>query len=69
MIFWHPNGWTIYQVLEKYIREILKKNDYLEIKTHKLLINLFGKNPVIGKNLEKICSQPHQKIELMQLNQ
>ncbi|WP_288262577.1 threonine--tRNA ligase [uncultured Prochlorococcus sp.] len=33
MIFWHPNGWTIYQVLEKYIREILNKNDYLEIKT------------------------------------
>ncbi len=33
MIFWHPNGWTIYQVLEKYIREILKKNNYLEIKT------------------------------------
>ncbi|WP_288261288.1 threonine--tRNA ligase [uncultured Prochlorococcus sp.] len=33
MIFWHPNGWTIYQVLEKYIREILKKNYYLEIKT------------------------------------
>ncbi len=33
MIFWHPNGWTIYQVLEKYIREILKKNHYLEIKT------------------------------------
>ncbi|KGG03554.1 Threonyl-tRNA synthetase [Prochlorococcus marinus str. MIT 9321] len=33
MIFWHPNGWTIYQVLENYIREILKKNDYLEIKT------------------------------------
>ncbi len=33
MIFWHPNGWTIYQVLEKYIRVILKKNDYLEIKT------------------------------------
>ncbi len=33
MIFWHPNGWAIYQVLEKYIREILKKNDYLEIKT------------------------------------
>ncbi len=33
MIFWHPNGWIIYQVLEKYIREILKQNDYLEIKT------------------------------------
>ena len=33
MIFWHPNGWIIYQVLEKYIREILVKNKYLEIKT------------------------------------
>ena len=33
MIFWHPNGWTIYQVLEKYVREILNKNNYLEIKT------------------------------------
>ncbi|ABM71871.1 Threonyl-tRNA synthetase [Prochlorococcus marinus str. MIT 9515] len=33
MIFWHPNGWIIYQILEKYIREILRKNEYLEIKT------------------------------------
>tara|TARA_Y100001970_G_scaffold294041_1_gene446190 strand:- start:25634 stop:27550 length:1917 start_codon:yes stop_codon:yes gene_type:complete len=33
MIFWHPNGWIIYQILEKYIREILLKNNYLEIKT------------------------------------
>ena len=33
MIFWHPNGWSIYQVLEKFIREILIKNQYHEIKT------------------------------------
>ncbi len=33
MIFWHPKGWSIYQVLEKYIRDILIKNDYQEIKT------------------------------------
>ena len=33
MIFWHPNGWVVYQILEKYIREILLKNNYLEIKT------------------------------------
>jgi len=33
MIFWQPNGWTIYQVLMKYIREILKKNNYQEIRT------------------------------------
>ncbi len=33
MIFWHPKGWSIYQVLEQYIREILLQNDYQEIKT------------------------------------
>ncbi|KGG12293.1 MULTISPECIES: threonine--tRNA ligase [Prochlorococcus] len=33
MIFWHPNGWSIYQVLEKYIRNILTKNGYQEVRT------------------------------------
>lgn len=33
MVFWHPNGWTIWQVLEQYMRNIQKDNGYLEIKT------------------------------------
>ena len=33
MIFWHPKGWAIYQVLEDYIRGIQKDNGYREIKT------------------------------------
>ncbi|WP_320667786.1 threonine--tRNA ligase [Prochlorococcus sp. MIT 1307] len=33
MIFWHAKGWAIYQVLEGYIREVLRANGYLEIKT------------------------------------
>ena len=33
MIFWHPNGWTIYQVLEQYIRKLLINNGYKEIRT------------------------------------
>ncbi len=33
MVFWHPNGWSIYQVLEQYIRKILSMNGYEEIKT------------------------------------
>ncbi len=33
MIFWHPNGWAIYQVLQDYIRGILKDNGYKEIRT------------------------------------
>ena len=33
MVFWHPNGWTIYRTLEDYMRKRLRAADYKEIKT------------------------------------
>ncbi|MCB2095826.1 MAG: threonine--tRNA ligase [Rhodobacteraceae bacterium] len=33
MVFWHPNGWTIYRELEDYMRRRLKTAGYKEIKT------------------------------------
>ena len=33
MVFWHPNGWTIYRALEDYMRRRLQKAGYREIKT------------------------------------
>lgn len=33
MVFWHPNGWTLYQVLEQYMRKVQRERGYLEIKT------------------------------------
>ncbi|WP_301387359.1 threonine--tRNA ligase, partial [Thalassolituus sp. UBA2590] len=33
MVFWHPNGWTIYQVLEQYMRKVQNDAGYQEIKT------------------------------------
>ena len=33
MVFWHPNGWTMYQVLEQYMRKVQQDAGYLEIKT------------------------------------
>ncbi|WP_439101518.1 threonine--tRNA ligase [Congregibacter sp.] len=33
MVFWHPQGWTIYQVIEQYMREQQRANGYQEIKT------------------------------------
>ncbi len=32
MVFWHHNGWTVFQELEKYIREKLNEYDYEEVK-------------------------------------
>ncbi len=37
MIFWHPKGWTIYQLVEQYIRSRLAKCGYQEIRTPQLL--------------------------------
>ncbi len=37
MVFWHPNGWTIYQEIEQYIREKLRVADYHEVKTPQLV--------------------------------
>ena len=33
MVFWHENGWTIYQEIEQYIREKLRLHGYGEVKT------------------------------------
>ena len=33
MVFWHPYGWTIYRQLQRYVRERLEENNYLEINT------------------------------------
>ena len=33
MVFWHENGWIIYQQIEQYIREKLRFHGYGEVKT------------------------------------
>ncbi|WP_048306615.1 threonine--tRNA ligase [Halomonas sp. PR-M31] len=37
MVFWHPNGWTIYQALEQYMRRVQHEHGYQEIKTPQVL--------------------------------
>ena len=36
-IFWHTKGWTIYRIIEEYIRKKLESNGYIEVKTPILL--------------------------------
>jgi threonyl-tRNA synthetase len=33
MVFWHPNGWTVYRALEDYMRRRLSAAGYKEIRT------------------------------------
>lgn len=37
MVFWHDNGWKIYQEVEQYIRHKLRQHDYQEVRTPQLV--------------------------------
>ncbi len=32
-IFWHPNGWTIYTTIQDYMRQMIRRDGYLEVNT------------------------------------
>ena len=33
MVFWHPDGWTIYRQLQNFVRKKIESNGYVEINT------------------------------------
>ena len=36
-VFWHPNGWTLWQEVEQYMRQVYRDNGYLEVKGPQIL--------------------------------
>jgi len=37
LVFWHPKGWTVWQTIEQYMRQVYRDNDYLEVKGPQIL--------------------------------
>jgi threonyl-tRNA synthetase len=37
VVFWHPKGWTVWQVVEQYMRSVYRHNGYQEVKGPQLL--------------------------------
>ena len=37
LVFWHPNGWTLWQMVEQYMRQVYRDNGYLEVKGPQVL--------------------------------
>ena len=33
MVFWHPHGWTMWQIIEQYMRGLLNRAGYREVRT------------------------------------
>jgi len=36
MVFWHDNGWVLYQEIEQYVRKLLRQHGYGEVRTPNL---------------------------------
>jgi threonyl-tRNA synthetase len=32
LVFWHPKGWTVWQTIEQYMRQVYRDNGYQEVK-------------------------------------
>jgi threonyl-tRNA synthetase len=32
LVFWHPKGWTVWQTIEQYMRQVYRDNGYMEVK-------------------------------------
>lgn len=37
LVFWHNDGWTIYRVIENYMRDMLHKYGYIEVNTPQIM--------------------------------
>ncbi|MCH9750429.1 MAG: threonine--tRNA ligase [Proteobacteria bacterium] len=37
MVFWHEKGWTLYQIVEQYMRSVFRDNNYKEVHTPQLI--------------------------------
>ena len=37
MVFWHPKGWTLYQIIVQYMSQVFKENDYQEVHTPEVM--------------------------------
>ena len=37
LVVWHPKGWTVWQTIEQYMRQVYRDNGYLEVKGPQIL--------------------------------
>jgi threonyl-tRNA synthetase len=64
MVFWHPNGWTLYQALEQYMRRVQIEHGYQEIRTPQVVdLSLWKKSGHWGHYSELMFTTESEKRE------
>jgi len=57
MVFWHPQGWSIYQTIKRYMQSLFEQNGYQEINTPQLVdYSLWDKSGHSAKFSEQMFS-------------
>jgi threonyl-tRNA synthetase len=57
MVFWHPQGWSIYQIIKRYMQTLFEQNGYQEINTPQLVdYSLWDKSGHSAKFSEQMFS-------------
>ena len=75
MVFWHPKGWTLYRILEDFVRGRLDRAGYVEVKTPQLVDRKlweasghwekFRENMYLAENdagLKEFVADPAQRV-------
>jgi threonyl-tRNA synthetase len=61
LVFWHPKGWTVWQTVEQYMRQVYRDNGYQEVKGPQIWTSPCGKKQVTGTSTATTCSPPSRK--------
>ncbi len=61
MVFWHANGWTIWQAIEQYMRGLLTEGGYREVRTPQVMDRVLWERPGIGRTTANTCSPLSRK--------
>ncbi|HVY12187.1 MAG TPA: threonine--tRNA ligase, partial [Alphaproteobacteria bacterium] len=71
-VFWHPKGWTLYRLLENFVRARIADNGYVEVKTPQLidssLFKASGHWDAFGKNMFHFHGDNEQVSGLKPMN-
>lgn len=71
-VFWHPKGWALYRTLETYIRDKLRHEGYVEVKTPQLvdrsLWEASGHWEKFGENMFTTASEGQDILALKPMN-
>ena len=62
MLFWHPNGWHLFQNIQEHMRRCYRQYGFKEVRTPQLMKKSCGKYQGTWLCMLRICSLVANKV-------